>query len=192
MNKKQKIGLWVGLAAFILLALIIPATFAYYYFWPRFVYKIYGYNDIKTENEHSEWLIIIDTSGEDWDTEIDFSKWWNRVNPPLKKINIYGPPYHLSIWHAPEVKTDKVEIVESQTVVFNSTDGERITHKGSDGKEHVVTIFRDVDVDYGDYEIVVYYSMKEQGNIVDYTLKAPLQTDYIEAKVSRFEVDSGI
>lgn len=176
----------------VLVVLMIPATFAYYYFWPRYVYKIYGYRDITTENQHGEWWITLDTSGEDWDTKIDFSKWWNRVNPPLKKINIYGPPYHLSIWHASEVKTDKVEIIESQTVVFSSTDGERITHKGTDGKDHVVTIFREINLDYGDYDMVVYYSMKDHGNIVDYTLKAPLQTDYVEAKVSRFEVDLGI
>ncbi|MCJ7692773.1 MAG: hypothetical protein MUO22_05100 [Sedimentisphaerales bacterium] len=177
----------------VLLVLIIPATFAcYYYFWPRYVYKTYGYHDIKTENEHSEWWITLDTSGEDSNIKIDFSKWWNRINPHSKKINIYGSPYHLSIRHGSELKTDKVEIIKFQTVVFSFNDGERITHKGSEGKERVVTIFQDINLDYDDYEIVVYYSIKDQGNVVDYTLKAPLKTNYVEAKVSLFEVGLGI
>ncbi len=163
------------LIIFALLFLIVVTVFAYYCFWPRHLYRIYGYHDILTENKHCKWYITFTPTGD-----------------PFAKVVIYESPYRLNISHDSMIKFDKVGIMKGQNVVLTLDNGERKVYKGSDEENRVLTMYQDIELDYQDYELVIYYSLKKQGNISDGIIKVLLKTDFVEKKVSSFEIALGI
>jgi hypothetical protein len=169
----------------VLLTILIPS---YYYFWPRYVFKDYGYHDIKTKNELCDyWWITLSGSSEP-DIVNDFSKWQDRVFPHFKKTNINGSPYRLDIWHCSKLKITKVDIMKSQNVVFSSDDVKQV----NSSEDRVLSQCQDIKLGYDDYVLVIYYSLKNQDNIINYTLEEPLKINFVEEKVSLFEIDLGI
>ena len=107
------------LVIIILVLLIIPIVFAYCYFGPRYTFKVYGYHDFMIENEHSEWLI------QAWESPItplpDMTdvEWWNMFYiPNLKKVNLFGSPYQINIWHNSIIEITQVDIMKDRDVVL--------------------------------------------------------------------------
>ena len=167
-NKKLKIIL----LPIIIIWIILLCGF----YWPIAHFKLYEYHTIESENDHGDWWINFDPISE------TFSK-------PV--VIICESPYHLSMMHDAKLKIDRVVIEDSGTAVFTSNDFKRYGDEWShwdDVSKRVSTICDGIEIDYGDYDLVIYYSLEEQGQVVEHIFKEPLKTCLTDEKVSLFEI----
>jgi hypothetical protein len=144
----------------------------YFIFWPRYTFEIFGYEEVKLENEHSQWWINVINTGPGYEIE---------------KVNIYAKPYTLQIHHAGEIEIDKVDILKDQKNVLTLTNKERFDRQNS-----AFTNYNDIEFNYHDYNLIIYYSVKGKDEQAKHSIKVPLKTDYVKEKVSWMEMAQGI
>jgi len=153
------------------ISVLILLTIGYFVFWPRYTFEIFGYEEVKLENEHSQWWINVYNSGPGYDN--------------IGKINIFGNPYTLSIMHDNEVKIDRVDILKNQKIILTLTDKKQIDRQAS-------TTFHNIQFDYHEYELLIYYSIFAEKEQIIHSIKIPLKTDYVKEKVSWMYMAQGI
>ena len=174
----KRILLVIGIFVFVALV-----SLAYYYFWPRYKFKIYGYHDVKVKNDHGEWWIELQHTETDPIPSMDFSKWQNRVNPMFKKVSVYRSPYILRIWHNSDLKIHTINMVNDKKIVVTKKEGKLTLHE-----EQAVTVYENIDICYRDYDLIIYYSAMGRND----TLRLTLKTNFSEENVSLFEIGTGI